>query len=366
MVPLPMRTAQADLERTLADCRPAVFVRGGEARPLHDAGSGEEGDACVLYTSGTTGAPKGVRLTGGNLLASALGCQESLVSTPSDRWLLCLSPHHVGGLSILIRSAVSNQAVTSIPSFKEVTVLEALRRERCTLLSVVPTMLVRLLEAGGMEPLRSLRAILLGGAPAPADRIREWARMGLVVCPSYGLTESASQVATVPPGQALELAGTAGFVHAHAGIEIVGGEIVVTGEVISPGYVSAAIASPPDGGRFITGDLGELTDTGALLVWGRRDDAIITGGENVYPEEVEAALREHPAVADAAVVGRADTTWGQLLTALVVLRRDVDEGELEAWTRARLPPWKVPRYYRRVERLPRSEGGKLLRREIQI
>ena len=363
LVPLPLRAPEIEIDRLLDDARPRALVRDGEAELLANADDGIEGDACVLYTSGTTGPPKGVRLTASNLIASALGCQESLASTPQDRWLLCLSPHHVGGLSILVRGVVSNQAVVAVPRFDEAAVLEALARERCTLISLVPTMLVRLLDAGGLDALRATRAILLGGAPAPAGRVREWGRLGLPVCPTYGLTETASQVATVPPGRAEELAGTAGFLHSQAGIEIAAGRIVVGGPVVSPGYLNRDLEPRPEGGRFETGDTGSFDDRGALVVTGRTDDAIITGGENVQPEEVEAVLRSHPAVHDAAVLGLPDATYGQVLEARVVAKGLTAE-ELMAFARDRLPSFKVPRNIFFVADLPRSEGGKLLRRSI--
>ncbi len=363
LVPLPIRAREPEVDKVLADARPAAIVRDGEAALLDAADTGIGGDACVLYTSGTTGAPKGVRLTVDNLVASALGCQESLASTERDRWLLCLGPHHVGGISILIRGAVSNQPVVTVPGFEEAAVLEAIERERCTLISLVPTMLVRLLGAGGLEALKATRAILLGGAPAPAEQVLEWARAGVPVCPTYGLTETGSQVATVPPGRAEELAGTAGFVHSQAAIEIAAGEIHVSGTVVSPGYLNPEIRPRPEGGRFPTGDLGRLDDRGALVVTGRADDTIITGGENVHPEEVEAVLRSHPAVRDAAVIGRADPTWGQVLEARVVATGLAAE-DLVGFARERLPSAKIPRRVVFVPSLPRSEGGKLMRRTL--
>jgi len=362
-VPLPVRAPQPEIERVLADCRPRALVAEGEPELREDAASGAEGDACIVYTSGTTGPPKGVRLTAANLLASAEGCQESLASTAEDRWLLCLPPHHVGGLAIFVRAAVSNQPLTVLPRFEEARVLEALARESCSLLSVVPTMLVRLLDAGGLEPLLRVRAILLGGAPAPAGLVRAWARLGLNVCPTYGLTETGSQVATVPPGAAEELAGTAGFAHSRASVEVVGGEIVVGGPVLSPGYVNAELRAGPELSRFHTGDAGRLRADGALEVSGRLDDAIITGGENVQPLEVEDALRAHPAVRDAAVVGVPDRTWGQVLEARVV-GRGAAADELAQFLRERLAGFKVPRRFVFVDELPRTEGGKLLRSQL--
>jgi O-succinylbenzoic acid--CoA ligase len=360
IVPVSPRAPDAEVERVLADCRPHLLVRDGEPETLPGAFAGEPGDACVLYTSGTTGRPKGVRLTLANHVASALGCRRQLGSGETDRWLSLLAPHHVGGLAMFLRAAVCNQPLVTLERFDEGAALEAIASDRPTLVSVVPTMLTRLLEAGGPEPLRGLRAILVGGAPASAEQVRRWADLGLPVCPTYGLTETCSQVTLTPPGRAAELAGTAGAVCPHAEVEIVDGEIVVSGPCVSPGYVSPDIALAPAGGRFRTGDLGRLDD-GVLTVLGRADATIITGGENVHPDEVEAVLRAHPRVADAAVAGRPDDLWGEVVAAWVV-GGGTSEAELDRWCRERLPAFKVPRRWSFVERVPRSDGGKLLRR----
>jgi O-succinylbenzoic acid--CoA ligase len=366
IVPLSPRAPADEIERALADCRPRLLVRDGELETLPGPPAvGPPGDVCVLYTSGTTGEPKGVRLTLANHVASVRACREALRAGFDDRWLLVLSPHHVGGLAILMRSVLCNQPVITLARFDEAAVLEALAEERPTLMSAVPTMLTRLLEAAGAEPLRRLRAILVGGAPVPADQAREWARLELPACPSYGLTETCSQVAVVPPGRLGELAGASGLVGSQATIEIgEGSEIVVSGPCVSPGYVNAAIRPAPRDGRFSTGDLGRLRE-GVLTVLGRRDDTIVTGGENVRPEEVEAVLRAHPAVTDAAVAGHPDPTWGQVAAAFVVAA-GVGEDDLQVWCRQRLSPFKVPRRWTFVERLPRSEGGKLLRARLRV
>jgi O-succinylbenzoic acid--CoA ligase len=345
-------------------------------------------DLCVLYTSGTSGPAKGVRLTLANHHFSALGCQAALASQPGERWLLTLSTHHVGGLAILYRGAAAGQPVVILPRFDEAAVIQALETHRPRLVSLVPAMLTRLLRAGGHGALARTRAILLGGAPAPAAMVREWAAAGLPVCPTYGLTETCSQVATVPPGRAAEMAGAAGLAHPHARVVIVAGgdgagaragrrfaepgaagEIAVGGPVVSPGYLGApppAGLEPSPGAAsrapFRTGDLGSLDASGVLTVHGRVDDAIITGGENVNPEEVEAVLRSLPGVADVAVVGRPDPVYGMVLEALIV--GDARPQEVTAQARALLPAFKVPRRARTVDALPRGESGKLLRRVL--
>jgi O-succinylbenzoic acid--CoA ligase len=377
MLPLSPRATASERERVLADARPRGIVEDGELTLLRDAVQGAPDDAFVLYTSGTTGAPKGVRQTIANHLASAAACQASLQTTDQDRWLLMLQPHHVGGLAIFLRGAAQAQPVIVVPRFDETAVLQALRQYQPTLVSAVPTMITRLVDAGGLDALRRVRAILLGGAPAPRSQLEGWLEARIPISASYGLTETTSQIATVPPGRGIELLGTAGLVNPGTTIEILprpelapagdpdpgsAGEIVVEGPVVSPGYVNPSIPDAPAGGRFHTGDLGRLRN-GILSVFGRIDDAIITGGENVQPDEVEAVLRTHPAVVDAAVAGRPDPTWGEVVTAWVVAG-PVSDGELQAWCRDRLAPAKVPRRWRRVASVPRSEGGKLRRREL--
>lgn len=352
VVPLPARAPAADIDRLLTATAARAIVRGGELEP-GAGGERSEGALCLIHTSGTTGEPKPVRLTLANHRASARGCMESLGRRRGDSWLLMLSPHHVGGFAIFMRSVLYGQPVVTVPAFDVDAVIAALEEERPTLVSAVPSMLTRLLDAGGANALGLPRAILVGGAPAGDEEIETWTRAGLVVCATYGMTETCSQVATVPPGRALELLGTSGFVHGQAQLTIEDGVITVAGPVVSPDF----------GGRVVTRDVGRFDDRGALVVTGRVDDVIITGGEKVHPSEVEAALRAHPAVRDVAVAGRPDRVYGTVLEALVV-GDGVSADALVAWSRERLPGFKVPRRVRFVESLPLTEGGKLRRSEL--
>jgi o-succinylbenzoate---CoA ligase len=352
ITPLPPRGPDAERDRLIAQARPRAVVRHGEVE-LREAALRAEGDVCLMFTSGTAGLPKPVRQTLANHRASARGCIESVGRRRGDSWLLMLSPHHVGGFTIFMRSVLHGQPVVSLPAFDANAAIAALEAEKPTLVSAVPAMITRILDAGGEGALARTRAILVGGAPATAEQVRDWVRLGLNVCPTYGMTETCSQVATVPPGRALELLGTSGFVHSQATVKTHHGVINVSGPVVSPSF----------GGELLTGDLGYFDDRGALVVTGRRDDVIITGGENVNPTEVEEVLRAHPGIRDVAVAGRPDRVYGQRLEALVVGDGATPE-EIIAWSRERLPSHKVPRDVRFVERVPRSEGGKLLRREL--
>lgn len=352
VVPLPPRVPAGDVDRLVAAAAARAIVRAGELEP-GAGGERSDGALCVIHTSGTTGEPKPVRLTLTNHRASARGCVESLGRRHGDSWLLMLSPHHVGGFAIFMRSVLYGQPVVTVPAFDVDSVIAALEEERPTLVSAVPSMLTRLLDAGGANALGRARAILVGGAPARDEEIERWTRAGLVVCATYGMTETCSQVATVPPGRALELLGTSGFVHGQAKLTIEDGVIAVAGPVVSPDF----------DGRIVTRDVGRIDERGALVVTGRVDDVIITGGEKVHPSEVEGVLRGHPAVRDVAVAGRPDRVYGTVLEALVV-GKGVSAESLVAWSRERLPGHKVPRRVRFVESLPLTEGGKLRRSEL--
>jgi O-succinylbenzoic acid--CoA ligase len=282
------------------------------------------GVALVMHTSGTTGRPQPVELTYDQIHAQAQGTAVALGVTDDERWLCPLPLSHIGGLMVLLRSVV----------YATTAVIGSADRDDVTLASMVPTQLARL--SGPPPP--TLRAVLLGGA-APDRRVLE---AGWPVARTYGLTQACSSV-------------TIGEI----------GDTETSGRPI-PG-VTVTIA--PDGeivvnGTLYTGDLGRLDDRGRLIVIGRKADTIISGGENVAPAEVEAALLEHPAVAEAGVFARPHPEWGDAVTARVVLRDEVSEGELREFVGERLARFKIPKTIEIADELPRTPSGKLLRREL--
>jgi O-succinylbenzoic acid--CoA ligase len=348
VVPIDLRLPDAD--------RPAVDVLvEGEAlavRCAPDADVRDEHDldapAIVVHTSGTTSAPKPIRLTYGNWLWSALGSAVALGVDPGERWLCTLPLSHVGGLSILLRSAIYGTSAIVHERFETDRVLAALRDPGGpTIVSLVPTTLSRLLDAGLERP-PALRWALLGGAPLPPALLERAAAAGVAVAPTYGLTEACSQVATdgVPLFcTRVQLAPD--------------GEILVSGPTLSPDAGA--------GGPYRTGDLGAFDADGRLHIVGRKADTIVTGGENVAPAEVEAVLEAHPAVAEAGVFGRPDPEWGEAIAALVRLRDGEDATPVDLWEhcRGRLARFKVPKDIMVVaEPLPRTPSGKLVRREL--
>ena len=368
-VPVDLRLAAQERAAVTEGCALVVEepLWEGPSTPAAELVPGHElqAPAVLIHTSGTTAAPRPVLLTHGNLLWSALGSAVALGLDPQERWLCSLPLTHVGGLSILVRSAIYATTAIVHERFDTDAALHALRGEGVTLVSVVATTLARLLDAGLERP-PALRCALAGGGPVPASLLARAAAAGVAVSQTYGLSESGSQATTVPVA-ALSGGDTGGQDHGAGPplfctrVRIAGdGEILLAGPTIAPG------APSPDGWLH-TGDLGRLDESGALHVSGRLADTIISGGENVAPAEVEAVLEGYPGVLEAAVVGRPDPDWGEAVTALVVAREgiSIDERELRAFCAASLAPFKLPRRVVVVAGpLPRTRSGKLLRREL--
>jgi len=378
LVPLSARATETEVAAQAADAGVRTVLREAPEAPGAAAGvDGFELDAVhsVVYTSGTSGCPKGVVLTFGNHLWSALGSALTLGHAADDRWLACMPLHHVGGLAILLRSVICGAGVVLHDRFEPERVLAEVEHGGVTHVSLVPTMLHRLLAAcgGGSFP-PGLRCALVGGGPLPPTLLEAAVAAGVPVAPTYGLTEAASQVATLPPGET-----ASGAVRARplpfTEVRIAGdpppgaaGEILVRGPTVTPGYwgrpgeTAAALAD----GWLHTGDVGFLDGGGWLHVLDRRDDLIVTGGENVAPAEVEAVLRSHPGVEDAGVVGLPDPEWGQRVAAAVVLEPGAgpSDAELAAFCHTLLSGIKAPTVWRRVAALPRTESGKLTRSNL--
>jgi O-succinylbenzoic acid--CoA ligase len=324
----------------------------------------------IIYTSATSGRPKGVMLTFGNHWWSAVGSGLHLGLSRHDRWLAVLPLFHVGGLAILWRSVIYAIPAIVHETFDPAAVNRAIDADGVTLVSVVSTMLERMLDERGQRPYPpGLRCVLLGGGPAPGPLVERCLRLGVPVAPTYGLTEAASQVATMLPDEVAARPGAAGKPLFPTEIRIEEGEILVRGPTVMLGY-----AGRPDetaralrGGWLHTGDLGHVDADGYLYVHERREDLIITGGENVYPAEVEAVLLAHPAIEDAGVVGIPDQQWGQVVAAAVKRRPGarLTADEVRTFCRARLAGYKTPACVWFVDDLPRSPAGKLIRRILR-
>ena len=374
LVPINTRLTQAEIDWQSSDSElstlldESVLCRLIEAEPAPptDRQFDLAQPHSIIYTSGTTGRPKGAILTYGNHWWSAVSSALNLGLNKDDRWLACLPLFHVGGLSILLRSVIYGMTAVVYSRFDAAAVNKAIDVDGVTIVSVVSTMLDRILtERGGRPFPPTLRCVLLGGGPAPLPLLERAHRAGAPVVQTYGLTETASQVVTLAPEDALKKLGSAGKPLFGAQIRIEpDGEIAVHGPTVSPGYLHL----PPRAGWLKTGDLGYLDDEGYLYVLDRRDDLIISGGENVYPAEVEAALLAHPAIEEAGVFGEADAEWGSRVAAAVTLQPGctATAEELMAFCRQRLASYKIPRRIEFRDALPRNAAGKLLRRELRI
>jgi O-succinylbenzoic acid--CoA ligase len=348
IVPIDLRLSEAEQEQRRAGAEVWVTepLAGQPASP-NSGGRGAGTEAAVMHTSGTTAAPKPVPLTHGNFLASALGSAVALGLDQDERWLCPMPLTHVGGLSIPIRSAIYATTAVLHGRFDTAAVLDELMNpdRRITLVSLVPTMLARLLDAGLNRP-PTLRWALLGGGPIAPALLKRAQEAGVPVAPTYGMTEACSQIATFGwplPGVELRRSDD--------------GELHVRGDIVSPGVRD-------EEGWLHTGDLAGFDERGRLVITGRGSDTIITGGENVAPTEVEDVLLEHPAVRDAAVHARPDPEWGERLVATVVATNGVTAEELQAHCSRRLARFKVPKEISFAEELPRTASGKLLRREL--
>ncbi len=329
-----------------------------------DAGTSRAGSACrggtaaVVTTSGTTGAPKGVELTAAGLEATGAGFAAAFGTPDSDRWLVCLPLHHVAGLAILARARVSGAPVVVHPGFDLDAVAASPTEEGTSLVSVVPTMLHRLLEA--RAPISAFRRIVTGGAPLPpALRVRARAA-GAVVVDAYGLSETWGGVLLdgVPiPGADVMLTDD--------------DDVLVRGSMVMRGYRLRAdettAAFTPEG-WLRTGDVGRRSPDGAVHIIDRRRDLVISGGVNVSPRAVEEVLATHPEVNDVAIVGVPDEEWGERVVAFVALHGsnvDLTLAELRTFARERLTAAQLPRELVVIDEIPRTSGGKILRRELR-
>ena len=337
----------------------------------------------ILYTSGTTGRPKGALITYGMQWWNAVGSALNLGHSLDDRWLACLPLYHIGGLSILMRSVIYGISVVVHEKFDPATINRSIMEDSITIISLVAVMLQRMLADldaswGGARYPATLRCVLLGGGPAPYALLEACALRDIPVAQTYGLTEACSQAVTLSPADALRKLGSAGWPLPSVQLRIMDdkgqappgepGEIFLKGPTITPGYVDrpeATVQAFQDG-WFATGDIGYLDKDGYLFVLDRRADMIISGGENVYPAEIESVLQSHPGVKEVGVCGQADSQWGQVPVAFVVPRAGstLSVEELLGYTAQKLARYKQPRAIHFTKRLPRTSSGKLLRREL--
>ncbi|WAH38790.1 o-succinylbenzoate--CoA ligase [Alicyclobacillus dauci] len=366
-------------------CKPDLGARQIEQLEVTaDRVSRDDVDLCrthaIIYTSGTTGRPKGAMITYQNHWWGAMASAMQLGLSINDKWLVPMPLFHVGGMAVLIRSLIYGTTVVIHNGFDERAVNRAIEDEGITLVSVVPAMLQRMLRERTRPYPTTLRTVLLGGSAAPKALLEQALSLSVPVNQSYGMTETNTQATTLQSYDALRKVGSSGkplpitrvAIAAASGLTTaphVEGEIVVKGPTVIAGYYNRPDANEMTfrDGWLYTGDIGVLDDEGYLYVLDRRSDLIVSGGENVYPAEIESVLSQHPAVLESAVVGQANEEWGQVPIAFVVLQPDAQASadDLRAHCRNRLAGYKVPKDVHFVSSLPRNASGKLLRRALR-
>lgn len=365
-------------EGAVEDPRPGVEARRLDAvdpAPGPLPGIRNSDVTAVMWTSGSSGIPRGVELTRDNLLIAARAARKALGLRTSDSWMATLSPAHVGGLALVVRAPVVGCRLLVDGDFRTDRFNTAVDEGRVSHASLVPTMLTRILdERGGRPPPEQLRCVLLGGARAPDELLERARSSGFPVAVTYGMTETSSQVATANPELVRRKPGTVGTPIPGVQVRVPrdGGEILVRGAVVALRYLGSASPLPDGEGWFRTGDLGRVDEEGHLWITGRLSDRIISGGVNVDPIEVERVLRTHPDVDDVAVLGLPDPLWGERVAAVLVpgpLSAGLDGWqrllrELEVLVRRELAPAKRPRDFLRVDALPLGASGKVDRASV--
>ncbi len=339
-------------------------------------------DICtIMYTSGTTGNPKGVMQTFGNHWWSSVGSALNLGTVESDCWLCTVPLFHISGFSILMRSVIYGMPLVLHEKFDVERTIKDIKEKEVTIMSVVGTTLTRIIEKLENRRLpNTFRCMLLGGGPAPLPLLQACVKKEIPVFQSYGMTETSSQIVTLSQEDSLIKLGSAGKPLFPSQLKIVlesganaaageAGEIVVKGPNVTPGYLYRPEVTEEKirNGWFYTGDIGYLDEEGFLYVMDRRSDLIISGGENIYPAEIESVLLAHPDVFEAGVTGIDDEKWGQVPIAFVVVRDgvDVSRKDLQQFCLNRLAKFKVPKAFYFTENLPRNAAKKLLRRKLR-
>ena len=326
----------------------------------------------ILATSGSSGSPKGVMLTGANLTASVRACVSRFPLQTGDLWLDCLPLFHIGGLAIVYRCVSVGATALLHQRFDPEQVWADLQREGVTHLSLVPPMLARLLDvAADRPPPARLKTLLLGGGPLSAPLAQRALRAGWPLCNSYGMTETGALCAALCPVRAEWEEGVVGTpldgfeIRIGDGAPGETGVIRVRGPAVMYGYLNPKRA-PGEGvveGWLQTADVGRLDPHGRLQVLGRADDMLVSGGELVSPAQVESLLLHCPGIRAVAVSGIPDPHWGEITAAWVV--GEWQSAELDAWARERLPAYLRPRRWFRVDSLPETASGKLDRRRLR-
>ena len=333
----------------------------------------------ILYTSGTTGFPKGALYTHGMAFWNSVNTASRLDITSGDHTLICMPPFHTGGWNVFLTPFLHHGAsVTLLPKFEADLVLALLEKEKATLFMAVPTMLKMMLDTPAFEQvgLESIRYFIVGGEPLPIPTIERWHRKGVLIRQGYGLTEVGPNVTSLNHEDAVRKRGSIGTPNFYVDYQLMddegmpvktgeAGELWLKGPMVTPGYWKnkEATAAAIEGEWFKTGDMVRQDEDGFLYVVDRKKNMFISGGENVYPAEIEHYLQGHPAIEEVAVVGVPDDRWGEVGKAFVALREGamLSEQEILTFCRRGVAKYKIPKYIQFVGELPKTDTGKIAR-----
>lgn len=323
----------------------------------------------MIATGGSTSSPRVVRLNGHNIMAGVTASRRRLKTTADDIFLCCLPLFHIGGLAMIYRTIEAGGTLVLHDGFQIDSIIKDMETYQATQISLVPTMLSSLVQQQ-YQPPKSLRVALIGGSPLSEALYNEAISAGWPLIPTYGMTENASQIATLDPGANKWHPGLVGEPLEHTEVSIMNrsvngiGSIRIRGESVMQGQLSTngTTSDYPNGEWFETGDIGTLDDDGNLTILGRSDNLLISGGENVYPEQLESLLLQHPLVQDVGVTGKKDIHWGEIVIALY--SGDIEEDALEIWCRTKLNGAWLPKRFTRVAQIPRTSMRKIDRKAL--
>lgn len=326
--------------------------------------------ASIMFTSGTTGPQKAVPQTFRNHYASAIGCKESLGFDRDTNWLSVLPIYHISGLSVLLRAVIEGFTVRIVDKFNAEQILTMIKNERITHISLVPQTLNWLMQQGLHEP-HDLQKILLGGAKFFFFQAEDGIRDNLPIYNSFGMTETCSQFLTATPQMLHERPDTVGMPSANVDVKVKNpnkeghGELMIKGANVMNGYLYPTdLTDTFENGYFNTGDIAEIDHEGYVMIYDRRKDLIISGGENIYPYQIETVAKQFPGISDAVCVGHPDDTWGQVPKLYFVSESDISKAQLISYLSQHLAKYKVPKHFEKVDTLPYTSTGKLQRNKL--
>lgn len=327
--------------------------------------------ASIMFTSGTTGPQKAVPQTFANHYASALGCKESLGFNAETKWLSVLPIYHISGLSVILRALIGGFTVRLESKFVAERMLQIIQEEQPTHVSLVPQTLKWLMNEGLTQP-HSIEKILLGGAKLSSSLIERALQYHLPIYNSFGMTETCSQFLTASSEMLATRHDTVGQTSENVDVKIKNpnhqghGELLVKGNNVMDGYLYPENSNNAfEDGYFNTGDIAEITEEGYVMVYDRRKDLIISGGENIYPYQIETIAKSHHLIEDAVCVGVKDETWGEVPSLYYVAEVAISDDTLKDYFKENLAKYKIPKFFHRISSLPYTSTGKLQRNQLK-